>query len=117
MNRIQSKLKTALRRKARIRKTVIGTAERPRLAVSISNLHVSAQIIDDSKGQTLVAATTIGKKMTGSMTEKAGKIGQEIAKKGKSKKITKVVFDRNGKKYHGRVEALAQAARKEGLEF
>lgn len=83
----------------------------------MSNLHISAQIIDDSKSQTLVAATTVGKKITGTMTQKAESIGQEIAKKAKSKKITKVVFDRNGKKYHGRIEALAQAARKEGLEF
>lgn len=117
MNRLQSKISTSLRRKARIRKSVIGTTERPRLAVFVSNLHISAQIIDDSKSQTLAAATTVGKKITGTMTQKAESIGQEIAKKAKSKKITKVVFDRNGKKYHGRIEALAQAARKEGLEF
>lgn len=117
MNRLKSKIATSLRRKARIRKNVIGSADQPRLVVFVSNLHISAQIIDDSKGQTLVAATTIGKKISGTMTQKAESIGQEIAKKAKTKKITKVVFDRNGKKYHGRIEALAQAARKEGLEF
>ena len=117
MNRIQSKINAQARRKLRIRKVVVGTTEQPRLVISISNLHVSAQIIDDTKKQTLVSATTIGKKTTGTLTEKAISIGNDIAKKAKAKKISKVVFDRNGKKYHGRIAALAQAAREKGLEF
>lgn len=104
-------------RKNRVRARVAGSAERPRLSVTISNLHVSAQVIDDTKGVTLAAATTVGKKATGTMTEKAASIGTEIAKAAKKKKITKVVFDRNGRQYAGRLSALADAARKEGLEF
>ncbi|HUD03435.1 MAG TPA: 50S ribosomal protein L18 [Patescibacteria group bacterium] len=104
-------------RKNRVRSQVNGTAERPRLSVSISNLHISAQIIDDDKGKTLVTATTVGKKLTGTMTEKAIIIGSEIAKNAKKAKIQKIVFDRNGRLYHGRIKALADAARKEGLEF
>ncbi len=104
-------------RKNRVRSKVIGTAKRPRLSVFISNLHVSAQIIDDEKGKTLAAATTVGQKMTGTKTEKAAKIGTEIAKKAKKAKIKQVVFDRNGRKYAQRLKTLAEAARKEGLDF
>ena len=104
-------------RKARVRAKVHGTAERPRLTVTISNMHVSAQVIDDDKGDTLVSATTVGTKATGTMTEKCAAIGSEIAKKAKKAKINTVVFDRNGRQYAGRLQALADAARKEGLEF
>lgn len=104
-------------RKARVRAKVHGTAERPRLTVTISNMHVSAQVIDDDKGHTLVSATTVGTKATGSMTEKCAAIGAEVAKKAKKAKINAVVFDRNGRQYAGRLQALADAARKEGLEF
>lgn len=104
-------------RKNRVRAKVSGTAERPRLTVTISNLHVSAQIIDDVAQKTLVAATTVGAKAKGNKTELAAKIGAEIAKKAKKAKISTVVFDRNGRKYAGRLSALAEAARKEGLEF
>jgi large subunit ribosomal protein L18 len=104
-------------RKQRVRSTVSGTAERPRLTVSVTNLHISAQIINDEKGITLAAATTVGTKATGTMTEKAAVIGTEIAKAAKKAKVTKVVFDRNGRIYHGRVKALADAARAGGLEF
>ena len=118
MNRLQKKSQNAQQRKNRVRATVIGTTERPRMSVTISNLHVSAQIIDDSEHKTLVSATTVGdKKATGTMTEKAALIGAEIAKKAKAKKVTKIVFDRNGCKYHGRIKALAEAARQNGLEF
>jgi large subunit ribosomal protein L18 len=118
MNRLQKKSQNAAQRKNRVRATVIGTPERPRLSVTISNLHVSAQVIDDSAHKTLVAATTVGdKKATGTMTERAAYVGEMIAKQAKTKKITKVVFDRNGRKYHGRVKALAEAARQNGLEF
>ena len=86
--------------------------------MTISNLHISAQIIDDSKHHTIVAATSVGdKKATGTMTERAVYVGEQLAKKAKAKKVTKVVFDRNGRKYHGRIKALADAARQNGLEF
>ena len=104
-------------RAKRTRSRIHGTAERPRLTVSVSNCHITAQIIDDDKGETLAYATTVGTKTTGSMIEKATMIGTEIAKKAGSKKITKVVFDRGAKLYAGRMSALADAARKEGLEF
>ena len=101
-------------RKGRVRAKISGTAERPRLTVTISNLHVSAQIIDDVAQKTLISATTVGSKAKGTKTELAAKIGEEIAKKAK---INTVVFDRNGRQYAGRLHALADAARKEGLEF
>ena len=104
-------------RKARTRSKIHGTADRPRLAVHFSSLHIIAQIIDDDKKTTLAYATTKGAKMTGTKTEKAAKIGEEIAKKAKAAKIKKVVFDRGAKLYAGRMNALAEAARKEGLEF
>jgi large subunit ribosomal protein L18 len=85
--------------------------------VTISNLHVSAQLIDDVKQQTLASATTVGSKLTGTLSEKAAAIGAEVAKKAKKAKITKVVLDRNGRQYAGRLKALADAARKEGMEF
>lgn len=106
-----------MQRKARIRSVVNGTAERPRLTVSISNLHVSAQLVDDVAGKTLASATTVGAKVTGTLTEKAAKVGEDIAAKAKAHKVKQVVFDRNGKLYHGRVKALADAARNAGLEF
>ena len=104
-------------RAKRTRAKITGTAERPRLSVHISNLNVTAQVIDDEKKTTLAYATTVGTKMTGTMTEKAAAIGTEIAKKAKAKKISMVVFDRGAKLYAGRMSALADAARKEGLEF
>ena len=104
-------------RKNRVRAKVSGTAERPRLTVTISNVHVSAQVIDDVKGVTLASATTVGSKTTGTLTEKCALIGAEVAKKAKKAKINAVVFDRNGRQYAGRLKALADAARKEGLEF
>lgn len=104
-------------RKARVRSKIHGTAERPRLSVTISNLHVSAQLIDDDKGHTIASATTVGTKATGTMTEKCAVVGADIAKKAKKAKVTAVVFDRNGHQYAGRLKALAEAARKEGLEF
>ena len=117
MATLAQKLLNRSLRKQRVRSTIHGTAERPRLSVTISNLHVSAQLIDDEKGHTLASATTVGKKVTGTMTEKCARVGADIAKAGKKNKITKVVFDRNGRQYAGRLKALADAARKEGLEF
>ena len=104
-------------RKNRVRSKVSGTSERPRLSVTISNMHIHAQIIDDEAKKTLVASTTVGTKQTGTMTEKAEFVGADIAKKAKKAKISKVVFDRNGRAYAKRLHALAEAARKEGLEF
>ena len=109
-------MKTEMRAK-RTRAKIHGTAERPRLCVNFSNLHITAQVIDDDKQVTLAYATTVGAKMTGTRSEKAAKIGAEIAKKAKAAKISKVVFDRGSKLYAGRMSALADAARKEGLEF
>ncbi|MBL8159473.1 50S ribosomal protein L18 [Candidatus Saccharibacteria bacterium] len=111
-----SKLTSRLLRKQRVRARVIGSEERPRLSVFISNRHVSAQVINDATGTTLASATTL-KQSEGTMTEKAAFVGTEIAKKAKEANVTKVVFDRNGQQYAGRLKALADAARKEGLEF
>ena len=104
-------------RKNRVRAKVSGTAERPRLTVTISYMHVSVQLIYDVAGKTLAAATTVGTKAKGTMSEKCAVIGTEIAKKAKKSKISAVVFDRNGRQYAGRLKALADAARQEGLEF
>lgn len=117
MSSIAKKLLGRSLRKGRVRAKVNGTAERPRLSVVVSNMNVSAQIIDDVAGKTLAAATSVGAKDTGTMTEKAAKVGADIAKKAKKAKISSVVFDRNGRQYAGRLKALAEAARKEGLEF
>lgn len=114
---LQKKLLNRRLRKNRVRARVNGAADRPRLTVFISNKHVSAQIIDDTKGITIVSVTTVGTKLAGSMTELAAKVGSDIAKKAKKAKINAVVFDRNGRQYAGRLSALADAARKEGLEF
>ena len=101
----------------RTRAKIHGTKERPRLTVHISNLNVTAQIINDDTMTTLAYATTVGKKMTGTMSEKAAQIGTEIAKLAKKANISKVVFDRGSRLYAGRMSSLAKAARKEGLEF
>ena len=104
-------------RAKRTRAKIHGTSDRPRLTVNFSNQHITAQIINDDKKVTLAYATTVGAKMTGTKKEKAEKIGTEIAKKAKTAKVKKVVFDRGAKLYAGRMSALAEAARKEGLEF
>ena len=111
------KVSNRLQRAHRVRATVTGTTERPRLCVRISNMHISAQVIDDETGKTLASATTVGTKTKGTMTEKAAIIGAEIAKKAKTAKVSKVVLDRGSRLYHGRVIMFADAARKEGLEF
>jgi large subunit ribosomal protein L18 len=118
MNTLAHKLHNRVQRKRRIRSVVSGTAVRPRLSVHISNLHVSAQLIDDTAHKTVAHVTTIGQKtLKGTKTERAEWVGTEIAKQAKDAKIKTVVFDRSGKLYHGRVAALADAARKAGLEF
>lgn len=118
MKSLTSKVQNLARRKHRIRATVSGTTERPRLNVFISNKHVTAQIIDDTKHVTLTYVTTAVKESpSGTMMEKSTWVGDEIAKRAKKLKIKQVVFDRNGRLYHGRVKALAEAARAGGLEF
>ena len=100
----------------RIRKKLRGTPERPRLTVFRSVLHIYAQVIDDSEGKTLVSASTLGGKAGGNLAA-AKEIGKMVAERAKEKGIQKVVFDRGGYIYHGRVKALADAAREAGLEF
>lgn len=115
MSRLISKSNNTLRRKNRVRTAIKAAASRPRLSVEISNRHISAQIIDDAVHKTLVSVTTVGQSAKGSMTEQAVWVGQEIAKKSKAKKIKTVAFDRGHKLYHGRIKALADSAREEGL--
>ncbi len=117
MERLAHKKMNQLRRAFRTRSNIYGTAARPRLAVHISHLHVSAQLIDDEKGATLAAASTVGQKSSGTLSEKAAAVGKDIAAKAKKAGVKKVIFDRGAKQYHGRVKALADAAREEGLEF
>jgi len=108
------------RRHARARRKVTGTAERPRLAVFRSNRHVVAQVIDDRAGVTLAAASTLEADLRGGATgnvEAAAKVGTLVAERAKAAGVDTVVFDRGGNRYHGRVAALADAARSAGLEF
>ncbi|GAB4435106.1 MAG: 50S ribosomal protein L18 [Chloroflexi bacterium OHK40] len=111
-----------LRRHARLRKRVSGTAERPRLNVFRSNVHIYAQVIDDVKGHTLAAASTNEKGWSAAddkktKTERAAIVGRLVAERARAAGVERVVFDRGGFKYHGRVKALAEAAREAGLEF
>lgn len=117
MNNLAKKLMNRGLRKNRVRAKISGTAERPRLSVFISNSHISAQLIDDVNKNTILASTTVGTNQSSTMTDQAIFVGSDIAKKAKKAKINSVVFDRNGRKYAGRLSALADAARKEGLEF
>jgi large subunit ribosomal protein L18 len=112
-------LKNINRRKIRhrrLRGRISGTADKPRLFVFRSHQHIYAQLIDDQEGRVMVSASDLGLKDKGKI-KRADKVGQEIAKKAKAAKIEKVVFDRGGYKYHGRVKALAEAARTGGLNF
>lgn len=113
----ESKNDSRLKRHARIRKNVSGDANTPRLNVFRSNTNIYAQIIDDVKGETLVSASSLEMKIKKCDTETATKVGTEVAKRALAKGITEVVFDRGGYKYHGRVKALADAAREAGLKF
>ncbi|HEX5796908.1 MAG TPA: 50S ribosomal protein L18 [Candidatus Saccharimonadales bacterium] len=117
MNRLDSKRTNAIRRKHRVRKTLKSVSTLPRLSVFISNRNVSAQIIDDAANKTIISVTTTGTDAKGTMADKAVMVGKELAKKSKAKKITKVTLDRGNKLYHGRIKALADAAREEGLEI
>ena len=117
-----SRQKIREKKHARLRNTLKGTSERPRLAVFRSNSHMYAQIIDDTEGKTLAAASTMDKEAKSALkntdnAEAAAFVGEAIAKKASEKGIKQVVFDRAGYIYHGKVAALADAARKGGLEF
>ncbi|MFJ5966052.1 MULTISPECIES: 50S ribosomal protein L18 [unclassified Bacillus (in: firmicutes)] len=115
-----SKNATRLKRHARVRAKLSGTAERPRLNVFRSNKNIYAQVIDDVKGVTLVSASTLDKELkieNRSDTAAATKVGELVAKRAVEKGISNVVFDRGGYLYHGRVKALAEAAREAGLKF
>lgn len=116
MNTSKNKTEKRLRLKKRIRSKISGSSELPRLSVFKSNKFIYAQIIDDVKGATLVAASDI-KEAKGTKVERATKTGEAIAKLATAKKITSVVFDRNGFRYTGRIKALADAARANGLTF
>ncbi|MDG4806263.1 50S ribosomal protein L18 [Micromonospora sp. WMMD1120] len=108
------------RRHFRVRKNVSGTAERPRLVVTRSLRHIVAQIVDDTKGHTLASASTLDGSLRGAEGDKsalAGKVGALLAERAKAAGVSKVVFDRGGNRYAGRVAALADAAREAGLEF
>lgn len=117
MNRLAKIKSNAARRASRVRTLVRGSSERPRLSVNISHQHVTAQIIDDSQSKTLVYVTTVGQKVSGNLTAKAEWVGKEIAAKARKAGVKTVALDRGSKQYHGRVKALADSARSEGLEF
>lgn len=119
---VDKKTKSRLARKMRIRKRIIGSGERPRLSIFKSAQYIYAQIIDDQAGQTLVSCSSaekpMGEKLKSTRDIIAAKtVGQEIANRAKSKKISTVVFDRSGNRYRGRVKALADGAREAGLQF
>ena len=112
------KNKTRQKRHMRVRNKISGTAERPRLNVFRSNKNIYAQVIDDVAGVTLVSASTLDSDVNGdNKTDQAKAVGVLVAKRAVEKKISNVVFDRGGYLYHGRVQALAEAARENGLEF
>jgi len=122
MGKTNPKVVARLRRKKRFLKKIRGTQDRPRLCVFRSNKHIFAQIIDDEQSTTLVSASTLSKEIAGSL-EKTGtvaaarSVGELLGRKAKEKQIHKIVFDRNGFIYHGRVKALADAVREVGLDF
>jgi large subunit ribosomal protein L18 len=105
------------KRRKRVRRKIVGTAERPRLSVYRSNVHIYAQLIDDTAGHTLAAAESREVGEAENRTEAARKVGELIAKRGKEAEIETVVFDRGGNKYHGRIAALAEGARSGGLRL
>ena len=116
-----SKLDPRIKRKKRIRRKLAGTAERPRLTVYKSLKHIYAQVVDDHAGRTLAFASSLSKELKGKdegdKKADAARVGKLIAEKAKAAKVEQVVFDRNGFPYHGRVAAVAEAAREAGLKF
>ena len=122
MDRIKKKYIARKMRKKRVRKKIMGTSERPRLAVFRSLKHIYTQIIDDQNAITLVAASTLSPQLKSSLStagnvNAAREVGQLIASKAKERKIESIVFDRGGYPYHGRIQGLAEAAREGGLKF
>ena len=122
MDHQKAKRKQQLRRRRHVRRRIRGTAERPRLSVFRSNKHIAAQLIDDFRGLTLASASSLaikdGDRVTyGGTVSAAGTVGRRIAEAAREKGITKVAFDRSHYRYHGRVKALADAAREGGLQF
>lgn len=122
MGNTASRLMARLKRKKRIRKRLYGAADRPRLSVFRTASHIYAQIIDDTKGETLVSASTLDKDykqnpVAGKKQEIAKAVGTLVARRALDKGITKVMLDRNGFLYHGRIKALSDGAREAGLEF
>lgn len=115
--RATSKQEKRERRHKRVRAKIKGTVDRPRLSVFISNRHLFLQLINDEAGQTLVSVSDFSEKHQGSKKEVAVFLGELLAKKAKEKRITSVVFDRGGRKYHGIVKEVAEGARKGGLKF
>ena len=113
----KEKVRARQRRHRRVRKSVSGTAERPRLAVYRSNRHIYAQLIDDDAATTLVSASTLTASGDGDRIARAKAVGEDLAKKAKDAGISSAVFDRGGFRYHGRVKAVAEAAREGGLEL
>jgi large subunit ribosomal protein L18 len=117
----QQRHESRLRRHRRVRKKVVGTAARPRLAVHRSNKHITVQLIDDDAGRTIASASTTEPDVrgsgSGSTVAAATKVGQIVAQRAKAVGVSKVVYDRGGYLYHGRVAAVAEAAREAGLEF
>jgi len=114
---VLTKRQARMRRQRRIRGKIAGTAERPRLAVFRSNRGIFAQLVDDQSGRTLASASWSTVKSSGSKTEQATAVGKALAQAAKKAEIERCVFDRGGYLYHGRVQALAEAAREEGLVF
>ncbi|MGH3366276.1 MAG: 50S ribosomal protein L18 [Nocardioidaceae bacterium] len=115
-----ARTRARLRRQVRTRKKVSGTTERPRLVVTRSSRHMVAQVVDDLHGRTLVSASTMEAELrsaAGDKTAKARQVGEKVAERAKAAGVDTVVFDRAGNKYHGRVAALAEGARSNGLEF
>jgi large subunit ribosomal protein L18 len=122
VNVAASRRQARLKRQVRVRRQVQGTGERPRLCIFRSSRHIYAQIIEDASGKTLVAASTLNKDVAGALDysgniDAAKAVGAAIARKALEQNIQQVVFDRNGFLYHGRVKALADAAREAGLSF
>lgn len=122
MEKTKRKQMSHLRRKKRVRRKVSGTIQRPRLSVNRSLKHIYAQIIDDENGKTLAHASSLSPEVKGNAAEggkiqNAKSVGQLIAQKAKEHQIEGVIFDRSGYLYHGRIKALAEAAREEGLKF
>jgi len=119
MKKIEIKAKRRIQRKRRVRAKIFGNAARPRLSVFRSNTHIYAQLIDDENGKTLISSSDVKLKKEDKKkkVQVAEEVGEELAKKALAKKIKKVVFDKNGFMYHGRVKALAEGARKGGLLF